>query len=546
MDNKNKKNPKFWKINKCKQCNIDIETLISKDKKFCSISCSNKFTANDKSRIDKIKKTKLKRYGSETYVNPDKAKQTCLKKYGVDNASKCEDIQKKINDTMTKKYGGHYFTTEEFKEKTKQTIGVDNVSQLDSTKQKVKDTVKNRYGVDNVFQSEDIKNVIKQSNIDKYGVEFPSQSPIIRKKIIKSHKRTFYEKLQSTHKLNLKVEPLFSLDEYINTDRQHLYKFKCLKCDAEFEDHIDGGHLPRCISCYPLNKGSICEHEIHNYISDLLGKDKVTTNRRDIISPKELDIVIEEFKIAIEYDSFYYHSFGTVGNDYHLNKTKDCEKIGYKLIHIFEDEWINKQEIVKSKLRHILKQDNSKPIYARDCVVKHINTNTKNNFLENNHIQGKDKSKIKLGLFHNDELVSVMTFSNNRIALGSQSKDGEYELSRFSTSCKVTGAAGKLFSFFKHQYNPVKITSYADRRYSCIDNSLYEKLGFVFDSYTPVNYWYVKNGYNIRHHRYNFRKSVISNKLQKFDNTLTEYENMQLNGYEKIYDCGCLKFIYTD
>jgi transposase-like protein len=546
MDNKDKKkkNSKFWEEKTCDQCGKRFEALKSRNQRFCCGKCSSSFTANDKDRIEKIKKTKLERYGDSSYVNVDKAKKTCLEKYGVDNASKTKEVKDKIQKTMDEKYGGHFFTTDEFKKKTKETLGVDNVSQLDETKQKVKSTVNDRYGVDNVFQSAEVKDVIKQSNLERYGVEYPSQSTEIKSKMDSAYKKTFYNKLNTIHKLNLKVQPLFSLDEYINTDRRHNYKFKCLKCDSEFSDHIDGGHLPRCIECYPLNKGSVCEHEIVDFLKSILGDDRVSTNRRDIIDGKELDIVIEDLKLAIEYDSFYYHSFSHVGKDYHIDKTIACEEKDYRLIHIFEDEWINNQNVVKSKLKSIIGNDTEKAVYARKCEVKEIDSKLKRTFLESNHIQGSDKSKIKLGLYHEDELISVMTFSENRVALGSKSKENEYELSRFATSKRVVGAAGKLFKYFTSTYNPTKVTSYADRRFSSLDNTLYDQIGFVLDGITPVNFWYFKNGYNKRHHRFNFRKSLLKNKLNVFDSELTEYENMQMNGYDRIYDCGNLKYIW--
>jgi hypothetical protein len=45
----------------------------------------------------------------------------------------------------------------------------------------------------------------------------------------------------------------------------------------------------------------------------------------------------------------------------------------------------------------------------------------------------------------------------------------------------------------------------------------------------------------------NYQKQLLDNKLQYFDNNLTEWENMQLNNYDRILDCGSLKYqiIYT-
>jgi len=135
-----------------------------------------------------------------------------------------------------------------------------------------------------------------------------------------------------------------------------------------------------------------------------------------------------------------------------------------------------------------------------------------------------------------------MTFGKRRISLGKKlTEEGEYELMRYATSVSVIGGAGKLLSYFIKNYNPVKIISYADRRWS--RGNLYEKLGFNKTGETPVNYWYFKNGYFIRNHRFNFRKNVLNEKLETFNSSLTEWENMQLAGYNRIWDCGSVKFV---
>ena len=61
--------------------------------------------------------------------------------------------------------------------------------------------------------------------------------------------------------------------------------------------------------------------------------------------------------IAIEYNGLRWHSeeFNKDKN-YHLNKLIKCNEKGIRLIQIFEDEWIEKQEIVLKKIKHILQQ----------------------------------------------------------------------------------------------------------------------------------------------------------------------------------------------
>jgi len=97
--------------------------------------------------------------------------------------------------------------------------------------------------------------------------------------------------------------------------------------------------------------------------------------------------------------------------------------------------------------------------------------------LENNHLQGFVGGKVKLGLFFENELVSLMSFGKRRVAMGKKSTNGEYELLRFCNklNTNVLGGASKLFKHFKENYKPKEITTYADRSHS--NGGLYEKLG---------------------------------------------------------------------
>lgn len=289
------------------------------------------------------------------------------------------------------------------------------------------------------------------------------------------------------------------------------------------------------------NKCSNKERELHDFISSL--GVSMLCNDRKIIHPLELDIYLPELKIGIEYNGLIWHSefFGKKTMKYHLKKTEECEKKGIRLIHIFEDEWIYKKEIVKSKIINLLKlRQNS--IYARKCVVKPIKNYIKNDFLDKYHIQGSDRSKIHLGLFYDNNLVSVMTFCKPRIIMGyKDSKEGSFELSRFASSTGVIGGASKLLRYFIANYYPNNIITFADRRWtSMLEDSMYEKIGFEKIKVNKPNYWYVING-RIRKHRYSYNKYVIVNKLGGNIN-LSEVENMKLLGYDRIWDCGTIKY----
>ena len=103
-----------------------------------------------------------------------------------------------------------------------------------------------------------------------------------------------------------------------------------------------------------------------------------------------------------------------------------------------------------------------------------------------------------------------------------KSEVGEYELLRYCTvaNFNIIGGAGKLLKYFERNYNPSKIISYADRRWS--QGNLYRQLGFKETHISKSNYWYIEN--DIRKHRFNFRKNVLEKKLKTFNSVLTEYQ----------------------
>jgi len=227
---------------------------------------------------------------------------------------------------------------------------------------------------------------------------------------------------------------------------------------------------------------------------------------------------------------------------YHLNKTEECEKHGIQLVHIWEDNWNNKQDVVKSMILNKLYKTPNK-IYARKTEVKEITDNKLiREFLDKNHLQGFIGSKVKLGLFLDNELVSLMTFGKRRVVMGKKStNDGEYELLRFCNKLNINiiGGASKLFKHFIRNYKPKEITTYADRSHS--NGNLYEVLGFDFVGETQPNYYYVIDG--IRKHRFNFRKDVLIK--QGFDPNKTEHQIMIDRKIYKIFDSGNLKFNKT-
>lgn len=336
-------------------------------------------------------------------------------------------------------------------------------------------------------------------------------------------------------------------DTYEFPDIDELYEnshskilIKCKQCGNVFEkiacDHLTSPH-GGCLNCYAQQ--SKAEIEIGEFIKGLLPNEEVLFRQRGIISNMELDIFIPSRKLAVEYNGVFWHSEAN-GKDknYHLQKTEACAAKGISLIQIFEDEYILHKEIVCSKLAHFLHVAKLPKVYGRNCKIREISSMEAKAFLEKNHIQGYAKASIYLGAFCDDEIVGAMSFLRN-------GKENEWELNRFASDIKKNscGVGGKLFYYFIKNYSPDEVKSFADRRWCFKEENLYTKLGFKKEKVLAPDYRYLMGGKCIRHHKFGFRKSILSKKYG-LPMTLTESEMAKAIGANKIWDCGLIKYVW--
>jgi hypothetical protein len=313
-------------------------------------------------------------------------------------------------------------------------------------------------------------------------------------------------------------------------------------CGTQFIRNSKSALNPKvCAVCYPAAGSSAAETEIKNWIQTDLNLSIISGSRDILADGFELDIFIPELKIAIEYNGLYWHSESSGKSKwYHATKYNKCKDLGIRLIQIFEDEWVNKQELVKSRLSHMLNKSSTKVIYARKTIVASIPSALAKAFAEEHHIQGKGTGTICYGLYHDDELISVMDFGKLSAAKGQRDKLGWFELTRFSSKYRVPGGASKLLSKFIKDHQPQHILSYSDLRWNT--GNTYQQLGFIESGTTLPNYWYTKG--TDRFHRYRFRKDQLVK--QGHDVNLTESVIMMNLGYHVIWDCGHTKWIWTD
>ena len=488
-----------------------ITQLTKGFQKYCCKECEIKDTP---SRMEKYKQTCMEKYGVPNLLMTEeaiqKAKETCIRKYGVDNVLKSPEMRQKIKETCLERYG------------------VDNPSKTKEIQEKYKETCREKYGVDNVFQLQEIKDKISNSYQERYGVDWGTQVPEIKEKINHSHKLKLYDTVIKT--LESTPYTLLSSKEEYATSSHH--RFWCKIHNIEFESWYDGDAI-LCPEC-KKERGSGAETEVKTYIESL-GFHPIYNTRQELDNHKELDLYIPEKKIAIEYDGLYYHSaqFGK-SKEYHLNKTKECEAKGIQLIHIFENEWIGKQEIVKSILAAKLGKIRTKYM-ARKCEIRPVLSKEYRTFLDENHIQGYCQAGEKFGLYFQGELVCLASFVQSRF------KRNEWELARFCNKKFSTTVGGmtKLLAYWHNLHPGEDLYSYCDRRYS--NGAGYYASGWELVGTTNVNYLYFRKNSSKLENRMKYQKKNLKKLFPECDLSMTEHEIMEANGFRWIWDCGTLK-----
>jgi hypothetical protein len=491
---------------------------------FCARAADCECAAESVSRSVMISKTSISDQ-QQSEIN-QKRLHTNIAKYGVGNSgqtaqakqahaqvysdpSRVQQIVHKGQQTMVERYG------------------VSNPMKLDTVKQKSVATCMAKYGVSNI------------NHLDrrKQEIGITSQHTWIKRKADNLDYNRLCNKFETQH--NIKF--VTSAENYKGTVGSNYYEFQCMVCDHNFDDYVYCGHIPRCRMCNPPPPAVWCsqeENDLAAYVESL--GVSVDRSNRSLINPFELDIVIHSHKLAIEYCGLYWHAQISNGKqkDYHKNKMELCAARGYQLITIFSDEWCLKRSIVESKLAHILGANLNQKLGARLCEIVEVQGTDARSFLETNHIQGwAPRAIVHLGLKYKNNIVSLMSMSELRQLTNNQSQDGSFELLRYASSAQVQGGASRLLREFEKRYRPQRLISFADARWSM--GNLYHNLGFEFVHTSAPGYWYTRD-YQTREHRARHTKGGLVK--QGFDSAHTEWEIQMSRGYDRIWDCGQLKF----
>lgn len=405
---------------------------------------------------------------------------------------------------------------------------------------KSKEVIIANYGVDSIFKTIEGQEKVKQSFISKYGVNHPMYVDSFVNKLKDTVKNKYIPIMLDKLKLN----NLELLDEYTknkNGATSIPYTFKCISCSNIFTSTLLGcGKIPICRKCYPLINNSVIEQKI----KDLLNNHKIThSDNLKILNGKEIDVFISDKLIGVEINGNYYHSenHGKKNKNYHINKSKIANNKNIKLIHIFEDEIINNFGIVESNLKFMLGEIYN-IIDGKECTIKEITKKETKKFLSENHLDGDCSDNIRYGLFYDNELITVMTFGVKYNKLSSNKK---FMLLRFCNKINldVINSFNILLNYFIKINSPNLIITYADIRWFGINpnKTIYYENGFKYIKNTSPNYWYLNiSDFGTRIDKNYARKNIITDK--KDIKNKTDWKIMQEKGYDRIWDCGYMKF----
>lgn len=400
---------------------------------------------------------------------------TSLERHGTINAGASKVSREKASNTMLTKYNArHALQNPFFLQKSKDTLmknhGVNHPMQSEKLKQRQKDVLFSKHGVTNPGLKSEFVEKAKRTSLIKYGTDNPSKCASIKEKILK----------------------------------------------IQIENKTTGS-----------SKGEL---ELKSYIESLgFSTKKGYIGGKD---PKEIDIKIENKDIAFEFNGAYWHSEVNLKmtNRYHLNKTNLCKEVGLRLIHIFDFEWQNRKNQLKSLIRSILGKNDNK-VYARHCEVREVDKKEAKLFLESTHLLGSCNFKVAYGLYYDSSLLCMITIGVHH------RNSKEIVLNRYvgKTNYSVIGGLSKLCSHAKKIHGP--ITTWIDLRFS--DGENWVKSGWKKINTLSPDYFYIDSKTSKIVSKQSRKKSLIHT-----PDNMTEHEHALNDKLFRVYDCGKIKLIY--
>lgn len=545
---------------------------VNKDRSNIGAACSKEC------RQRRIEQTNLKKYGSKYAVTSNHAKKLAkehnLERYGKESYVQTDEFKQKYRRTMNERYGvSSPLQSDTIKKKVEETnlarYGTISPMQNDGIKAKARKTLENKYG--GMGQaSQQIRAKTVETNLERYGVDHPWKNKHVRQKIEETSKEKYGT-----------LNYLSSDDRYYRRDitEEQLSKWKQFKASPEsFLNSLNDENLSvtklskmfgigetpiwailhdNSLYSYISYRWSNIEQEVYDFVSSIYDG-TILRNDRTVISPLEIDLYFPELKFGIEVSPTATHNSSVslfkdqkpIPYNYHKHKCDLADKAEVSLFTVWDFDWNNKKDVVKSMISNRLGVCRAK-LYARNTDFRSVSFKDAEYFLTDNHLKGSCASKYRFGLYFNNELVSLMTFGSMRNTQGRTKHDGtSLELSRFCSKAEleVIGGASKLFKHslreLKKLEDVYKIVSFSDR--ATASGNVYETLGFEAVRASDPNYVWVKLSTCRPVNRVNVQKKNLKRFLKddSIDLSKTEKQIMIEHGFVQVFDCGTIRWEY--
>ena len=554
-------------------------THAAKSEKFLAktrATCREKFGADYYWLSDRYKQ-----YQAEQWADPEfKAKRISqmqagsLKKFGCISSFGDPEVRQKCSQTYYNKTGYYVtFANPEVQQKIDKTnlerYGVRRPIQSPKIQEQMKETCLHKYGTEYASQSPEIRARREATNIEKYGTPCYLQSDDCQRKLDAAI-RSKYGDVKSVAQSRewkqahmsdpSKVDELIAFESdpitYLETHYDHKPTLRELNQDLGVTSI--GEWVNKFNLCDKLEYVySYMEQDVFDFLTSLDPSMVIERNTHKIITPKELDIYLPEYRIGIECNPTATHNSSIsmrwtledapIPKNYHQVKTNLCEEQDIFLFHLFGFDWTHRRSIMESMIRNLLNLNVDK-IYARKCVIRDVNAPDARKFLMENHRQGNANSPVRLGLYFDDMLVSLMTFGKMRSTIGTGKEDLSdcWELVRFCSKLNTTvvGGASKLFNHFIQHYSPNRVRSFSDRART--QGSLYRQLGFMLLHKSEPGYVWVDSRTDRDYNRYAAQKHNIARFLKDPDVDLTQSETQIMLDHKflQVFDSGTILWEY--
>lgn len=424
-----------------------------------------------------------------------KAKKTNLELYGVDNYSMTKECRTRVENTNLERYGVKCTFLD------------------DTTREKIRETNRRLYGSDYYLGTKECREKTQSYMLEEYGVVHYSKTEEFKKSILQRRNDSLMEvfpsygitdfKILDDHTIDIKCD--LGLDHYFNITAINLRQRRtqktvlCTVCN-EFDRRQSGREI------------EIADFIKQHYIGEIRLKDT------ELLGRKEVDIYLPEKKLAIEFNGLYWHSELYKNKEYHLNKTLACREKGVCLLHIWEDEWTDRRDVVKSRLLEVLGLQNE-VVDAEECDVVELSHEEMGIFLRRNDIVDYKKSTYRLGLNKGGESIVVMSL---------EKKGDNWVLNHCCAriNTKVTGGLSKLFTHFVRERTPMLVTSKFPNSWD--SGTLYSDLGFHLVGEITPGHFYLDGRFKTR--------------LRRIPKSIRETGDKCI----RIYDCGQQKLEWRD